>query len=354
MSRRPNRRQLRRRARQARRDGYQPFMVINSDEFPDTLPSVIAHWTWRYRSELAPFAAAIATALTALILHNEHPTSWPWLIVATAAMLAILAAPLPQWARKTWGVLERPAERVYVAVVIAALGGWLTAATAIGPRTSPMPALGLAFTVACGIPWWISRRRRSKVRIERKLESWPDVAHTIGLAGSQVMSALVDVWGWRARIRLARGQTIHDVIARIPAIESALGTFRGAVRVYPTTDDLANRCELRVLDIDPHANAITCQDHRRTASPNRLTLARSKTRHRAVCSSCDVTCSSEARPEPARAADSMSSSATWPRVTTWSSGASISRRAWSSAHGRRASIAWPPRPTKPPSFSPTP
>ena len=70
------------------------------------------------------------------------------------------------------------------------------------------------------------------------------------------MSALVDVWGWRARLRLARGQTIADVMAKIPAIESGLGTFRGAVRVYPTPDDLANRCELRVLDIDPHADAI--------------------------------------------------------------------------------------------------
>jgi biotin operon repressor len=46
------------------------------------------------------------------------------------------------------------------------------------------------------------------------------------------------------------------VIAKVPAIESGLGTFRGAVRVYPTPDDLANRCELRVLDIDPHADAI--------------------------------------------------------------------------------------------------
>jgi S-DNA-T family DNA segregation ATPase FtsK/SpoIIIE len=70
------------------------------------------------------------------------------------------------------------------------------------------------------------------------------------------MSATVDVWGWRARFRLARGQTIADVIARIPGIESSLGTFRGAVRVYPTPDDLANRFELRVLDTDPHADAI--------------------------------------------------------------------------------------------------
>jgi hypothetical protein len=106
-------------------------------------------------------------------------------------------------------------------------------------------------------PWWISRRRRSKVRVERQLEAWPDIAHSVGLAGSQIMSAIVDVWGWHARLRLARGQTINDVIAKIPAIESALGTHRGAVRVHPTADDLANRCDLRVLNIDPHANAIT-------------------------------------------------------------------------------------------------
>jgi hypothetical protein len=59
------------------------------------------------------------------------------------------------------------------------------------------------------------------------------------------MSAAVDVWSWRARIRLACGQTISDVFAKIPALESAFGTFRGAVRVYPTIDDLAHRCGLR-------------------------------------------------------------------------------------------------------------
>ena len=44
------------------------------------------------------------------------------------------------------------------------------------------------------------------------------------------MSATVDVWGWRARFRLARGQTIADVVAKIPAIESGSGNlpWRGA------------------------------------------------------------------------------------------------------------------------------
>ena len=35
-----------------------------------------------------------------------------------------------------------------------------------------------------------------------------------------------------------------------------MGTHRNAIRVHPDPDDLAHRCELRVLDRDPHADAI--------------------------------------------------------------------------------------------------
>ena len=31
-------------------------------------------------------------------------------------------------------------------------------------------------------------------------EAWPDIAKAIGLAGAEVMSATVDVWGWRAPV----------------------------------------------------------------------------------------------------------------------------------------------------------
>ena len=71
------------------------------------------------------------------------------------------------------------------------------------------------------------------------------------------MSAVVDMWGWRARFRLARGQTIDEVRTKLPAIESGLGVFRGAARILPTPDNLAHRFELRVLATDPHADAIT-------------------------------------------------------------------------------------------------
>ena len=257
MTSRASRRRLRRRARQLRRDGFQPTMFLTQDEpLPETAGAIVVRALWRYRSEFAPIAVAAVTIAAAAAMHRAHQGWWPWVLAATLTDITALAVPAPRWLRKEWPILDRAAERLYAAAVSAVVGGWLTAATAAGPATPPMPALVIILTLACAVPWWASRRRRAKVRLERTLESWPDIARAVGLAGSQVMSAMVDLWGWRARFRLARGQTIHDVITKIPAIESGLGTFRGAIRVYPTPDNYANRCELRVLDADPHADAI--------------------------------------------------------------------------------------------------
>jgi S-DNA-T family DNA segregation ATPase FtsK/SpoIIIE len=190
-------------------------------------------------------------ALAAWGLHTARPDWWlP--IAATSTVLAVCVGSLGQLT----GLATR-AERWYAAITTASIGGWLAAGTALGPWRSPLPLVLLVAVVVLGVPWWAHRRRRARVRVERTLAVWPEIAQAVGLAGSRVMSAVVDVWGWRARFALARGQTINDVIAKLPAIESGLGTFRGAVRVVPTPDDLANRFELRVLDKDPHADAIT-------------------------------------------------------------------------------------------------
>ena len=244
-------RRMRRQARQARRSGLQPMMVINSGEqFPETAGVILLRWAWRYRSELAPLGVTVGIVCAAGWLHAARPHWW-------AVLLGIAA--VAAWVLATFGGrfgLAALIERLYAAATLLAAGAWIAAATALGPFTSPLPQVLAIGALFLSVPWWAHRRRRAKVRVERKLQAWPDIAKAIGLAGSQVMSATVDVWGWRARFRLARGQTITDVVAKIPAIESGLGTFRGAVRVYPTPDDLANRCELRVLDVDPHAGAI--------------------------------------------------------------------------------------------------
>jgi S-DNA-T family DNA segregation ATPase FtsK/SpoIIIE len=243
-------RQIRRQTRRARRAGLQPIVVIDSG-LPVPAAMLLARLAWRYRSEIAPVTTAGAVLVAGWWLHHGHAAQWPWLLAVSdlaAAVLAVLGARLG---------LERLAERVYAAVVVLVAGGWLAAAASLGPLAALMPQVLGAGTVLLAVPWWAHRRRRARARVQRALAAWPDISKAVALPGSKIQSATVDLWGWRARLRLARGQTIADVTARIPALESALGTYRGAVRVYPTRDAKANRCELRVLDTDPHADAIS-------------------------------------------------------------------------------------------------
>jgi len=242
-------RQIRRQTRRARRAGLQPIVVIDSP-LPAPVVLLLARLAWRYRSEIAPATTAGAVLRAGGWLHHGHAHLWAWVLAASdlaAFALVVSGARIG---------LTRLAERVYAAVAVVAAGGWLAVAALLGPFDSPVPqVLGIGALIFA-VPWWAHRRRRARVRVQRALAAWPDIAKVIGLPGSKIQSGTVDLWGWRARVKLACGQTIADVTARIPGIESALGTYRGAVRVYPTGDGKANRCELRVLDTDPHAEAI--------------------------------------------------------------------------------------------------
>ncbi len=242
---------MRRHARRMRRYGLQPMTIINpGDPLPETAAVVIFRMAWRYRSELAPLYLAVVALVAAWILHTSHPRWWPLVLAVSLSTVPSLL-----FGGRRLG-LATLSERIYAASVAGSAGAWLAAATVLGPFHRPLRAVLLIGGFVLSVPWWAHRRRRAKVRVERTLAVWPEIAQAVGLTGSRVTSAVVDVWGWRARFRLARGQTIDDVIAKLPAIESALGTYRGAARVYPTDDGLANRFELRVLDKDPHADAI--------------------------------------------------------------------------------------------------
>ncbi|WP_431901576.1 FtsK/SpoIIIE domain-containing protein [Nonomuraea sp. bgisy101] len=241
---------MRRKARRMRRLGVQPIADVSDVEFAELITSGIARFLWRYRSEATPITIAVLSVPAGMVLHRWYPAWWPAVALVTATMAGALAI------AGRWVNLTRAIERGYAAITTAVLGGWLTAATIMGPLSNPLPAVLTLGCLVLAVPWWAHRRRRARVRVERTLAAWPEISPAIGLAGSRIQSAIVDLWGYRTRIALARGQTVEDAIARIPGIESALGTRRGAVRIQPVPEK-ANRLELRVIETDPHADAIS-------------------------------------------------------------------------------------------------
>lgn len=245
MNRRTRRARRRLRWGDARRE---PLLLLADDRYLGEYFAAVARCVYRYRSELAPLAVAGALVLTATVLHGHFPRTAPVVAVLTAAVAAGLSRP------ETAPDLRR-IERGYAITITIAAGLWLTFATAHGPGAAPLPTLLILGTIISGLPWWAHRRRRAKVRVERTLDAWPDIAEAVGLPGSRVMSAVVDLWGWRARVGLRRGQTVSDLVNRVPALESGLGTRPGAVRVEPDPHR-ADHALIRVLNSDPHALAI--------------------------------------------------------------------------------------------------
>src|SRR5260370_14267484 len=89
---------MRRHARQARRAGMQPMMILNpGDPLPDLAVVIIARWAWRYRSELAPLGIACAVAAFGWYAHRSL-SPWRPLILAVPAIAPwVLAAFAPRF-----------------------------------------------------------------------------------------------------------------------------------------------------------------------------------------------------------------------------------------------------------------
>jgi S-DNA-T family DNA segregation ATPase FtsK/SpoIIIE len=263
------RRQMRR-ARRAMRKGNDPFqLVILGPDEPLGLIALaaISRWAYRHRTAFIPFAITLAAFAVAVYTHPHHARYWQLVAGITVTVTVVMGIPHRFiWSRPagkvTAGVLarlweacgiDRSIERAYAATVIAVTGGWLAAAIGAGPVTKPLPLVAGIATVILGIPWWFHRRRRAKARVEKTISAWPDVADNAGLPGSEILSVVVDVWGWTARVLLRKGATTEQVISKIPALESGLGLRPGSMRVLPD-GKRADRFIMRVIEKDPHAD----------------------------------------------------------------------------------------------------
>lgn len=265
----PYRRNMRRmrRAMRNQENPYGVYFVGPRESYGLMAVAAFTRWAYRHRSAFAPFAIGLAAFIAAGAMNAHHVQWWP-VAAITAAVTGLLGVPhfvlkrnprgrlIARILSRTWAFcgIDRAEERAYAAMVIAAGGGWISAATAIGQTVKPLPATLMTLTLVLGIPWWLHRRRRTKVRIESTVSAWPGIAEEIGLAGARIITVTVDAWGWTARVILRKGTTTETAIQKIPAIESGLGARPGSVRIFPD-ENKANALTMRVTENDPHASA---------------------------------------------------------------------------------------------------
>ncbi|MCM3882149.1 FtsK/SpoIIIE domain-containing protein [Frankia sp. R82] len=204
--------------------------------------SGISRVLWKYRSELAPAYLAVYLAFSAALAHR----AWGPLTTIIIGLLVLVTAGVR--VRR----YDRTPERTYAAGVVVLAGGWWLAAAIIGPDTNPLLGILVIGGFIAALPWWRHHRRRARVRVDRTLAAWPELAENAGLGGSRVMSALVDAYGYTVRVALRRGTSARTAIARADEIASMLGVRPNSVRV--TGDpDREDHVIVRVTETDPLA-----------------------------------------------------------------------------------------------------
>lgn len=215
---------------------------------------ILARAGWRYRSELAPVYWWLGCLIAGAWLHATHPGWWPVPLAAGLAGLIVIGwLPRPVVAR--WPILGRWRVRLWSIAFTTAVTGYVLLATLHGATAGELPTYAALVTAGLGVPWWWreDRRRLSRVRLIR--ERFPDTAEAAGLTGARMVSAVVGRWGWTARLKLRRGQHFADAVVALSALESALGSRVGALRVEAVNADAAE-VVLRMVETDPHAEPI--------------------------------------------------------------------------------------------------
>ncbi len=228
-------------------------------------------WLWRYRAGLAPLWAALilaaigwlaagrtppeAPALAALLaaatvwfggeqMSPRVQTAWMWLVPDTA-----------DTGRK--GVLDRPTERGYLALLLLGSGAWLAVRIRYG-WVEPVQWVLLGLTGGLGAPWWWHRGWRRKRPMNTYARRWKRVRQNDDLKvwhGSKV----VEVAGAKAvttlRVRLRSGLTVKHVARDSLVLDSALN-LRGGATTVTAHPSAARDVVVRIVPRDPWTKPI--------------------------------------------------------------------------------------------------
>jgi biotin operon repressor len=239
------------------------------------LPGLAGSWAlrklWKWRGVLIPIWLAIGLSAIGTVLNGLWPTWWP-----APISLALLAAAVIWFAgehlsgpwRNVWlwlvpsalddgrrGVLDRPTERAYLAVLLTLCGAWLSRLVQDG-WSDPLWYALLAGVLVLGAPWWWHRRLRRSVN--RFVRRWPAIAERIKGFEKSTVRLLADQSTRKVTVlsvKLAPTKTIEDVGTTLLPLASGFG-LRGGACTLAKDPNSARHVTLRIVPRNPWSKRI--------------------------------------------------------------------------------------------------
>lgn len=210
----------------------------------------MVEWLREHRVPLGPAYLGVPVLAGGLVAHFTLS------LVQTVIGVVVLALAGFTIAGKAQGQGLR---KVYFSVVTMFVCGWLLAAQQIPDQRDTW--IWLLFTLVVGgtlvaIPWWADNVKRTHVKMEHVIKSWPIRAERIRLAETHLTDVKTTPIGWAAKLRWLPGQyQVEDVEKRLGEIEGALGLQHGQLRM-PRDGKSTNSINLVVVKNDPHSTSI--------------------------------------------------------------------------------------------------
>lgn len=232
---------------------------------------------WRWRRLLTPLWVGFGVWLLAVLVRWNW-SGWWWVVLVLPALgtsLAVLGPQLTDRVRTVVmvlvpegldrgkdGVLDRPAERTYLAVLLTYVGAYL--ALRIGAGGSGLSAGVWCFGVlVLGGIWWWHRRVRVAGRADKYARKWGKIQRgetkaieLRALEGSKPVKVLSVGSIAKLRIRLAAGMTPMTVTRAVDALASYYGLRPGAVFAH-ADDDSGRHVWFTFLPKDPWKGKLT-------------------------------------------------------------------------------------------------
>jgi hypothetical protein len=222
---------------------------------------------WRFRAGLTPVWCGLGVCAIGWAL-----AAWPDLAPLPALTACLVAAgvwfggeQLSPRVQRAWlilvpasvdagrkGVLDRPTERGFLALLLLACGAWLACRMRYG-LIEPLGWGLIALTVALGAPWWWHRGWRRKRPMNPWARRWARVNENDDLRvwhKSKIVEVTGTVEVTTLRVRLRRGLTIKHVGRDSLILDSALG-LRGGATSVALYEGLAHDVLVRVVPRDP-------------------------------------------------------------------------------------------------------
>lgn len=210
----------------------------------------MVEWLRSHRVELGPVYLAIPVLAIGVVAHLFLST------VQTAILAVVLGIGGYVISANRAGQALR---KVYFCIVTTFAYGWILAARLIENVASAWTWLVFCLVVGgvlLSIPWWADNVKRTHVRMEHVIRSWPIRSERIRLGGTAMSGMHTTSIGWSAKLKWLPGtHQVDDVIGRRGEIEGALGLLSGQLRIKPDGKS-TNSVEIIAVTSDPHAVSV--------------------------------------------------------------------------------------------------